>query len=190
MRPTDIVSAFAPGLIASGLEWMVTGGVAAIVYGEPRLTQDLDVVVVSDPSRAADLAAQFPPDRFYCPPVEAIAEEARRDAAGHFNLLHLESDARADVYLAGRDPLMRRGLLERRPLTLAGLVVPIAPPEYVVLQKLRYRQQGASDRHLRDVRAILRVLGDSIDIRKLEVDADALGLATEWRRMREEIETR
>jgi len=183
MRPTDIVSAFAPGLIASGLEWMVTGGVAAIVYGEPRLTQDLDVVVASDPSRAPAFAAQFPPDRFYCPPIEAIAEEARRDEAGHFNLLHLESDARADVYLAGRDPLMLRGLTERRSLALAGLEIPVAPPEYVILQKLRYRQQGASDRHLQDVRRILRVLGDSIDVRKLEADADALGLATEWRRI-------
>ena len=57
MRPTDLISVFAPGFDASGIEWMVAGGVAAIVYGEPRLTQDLDVVASIDPARAPAQAA-------------------------------------------------------------------------------------------------------------------------------------
>ena len=79
-------------MVASGAEWMIAGGVAAIVYGEPRLTQDIDVVAAIRAEDAARFAAQFPSTDFYCPPVEAIAEEARREAFGHFNLLHLESD--------------------------------------------------------------------------------------------------
>lgn len=35
MRLTDVISLFAPPLAACGVEWMVAGGVAAIVYGEP-----------------------------------------------------------------------------------------------------------------------------------------------------------
>jgi hypothetical protein len=112
---------------------MIAGGVAAIVYGEPRLTQDIDLVVAMQPSDAATFASQFPDTRFYCPPVEVIAEEAARDAFGHFNVLHLESDARADVYLAGKDALARRGLSTKRTVTLAGLSVPIASPEQVIL---------------------------------------------------------
>ena len=162
---------------------MVAGGVAAIVYGEPRLTQDLDIVAVIDPAKAELLAKQFPEGKFYCPRVEVIVEEAQRDAFGHFNLLHLESAARADVYLAGRSALARRGLDGRRTVSLAGLDVPLAPPEHVILHKLLFRQQGASERHLRDVRTMLRVLGESVDAAKLRADAAAMGLAAEWREM-------
>lgn len=169
--------------MAAGVEWMITGGVAAIVYGEPRLTQDLEVVAALAPADAERFAARFSPSEFYCPSAGVIAAEAAREAFGHFNLLHLESNARADVYLAGRDALARRGLDARRVADLAGVRVPIAPAEYVVLQKLRFRQQGASERHLRDVRGMLRVLGDSVDRDALEREASAFGLAAQWREM-------
>ena len=55
---------------------VVAGGVAAIVYGEPRFTQDLDIVASLLPSRAGDVAGQFPESTFYCPPETVIAEEA------------------------------------------------------------------------------------------------------------------
>ncbi len=183
MRATDVVAAFAPQLAASGIEWMIAGGVAAIVYGEPRFTQDVDVVAALRPEDASALTEQFPASRYYCPPPEVVAVEAGREAFGHFNILHLETDARADVYLAGQNALARRGLDGRRTIELVGLEVPIAPPEYVILHKLLFRQQGASIRHLDDVRRMLRVLGDSINVPQLRTDATALGVADEWREM-------
>ena len=60
MRPTDVISVFAPPLLARGVEWMVAGGVVAIVHGEPRHTQDLDIVAALGPAQAARLAGQFP----------------------------------------------------------------------------------------------------------------------------------
>ena len=162
---------------------MIAGGIAAILYGEPRLTQDIDLVVALRPQDASSFSAQFPDAEFYCPPAEVIANEAAREAFGHFDVLHLETDARADVYLAGNDALAHRGLATRRVVKLSGLSVPIAAPEHVILQKLRFRQQGAGERHLRDVRAILRVMGSAIDLMALERDADALGVAAQWQEM-------
>ena len=113
-----------------------------------------------------------------------IAAEASRDASGHFNVLHILTGARADVYLAGKDPLARRGLDGRRQVERLGRPTSIAPPEYVILHKLRFRQQGASERHLRDIRAMLRVLGKSVDVAALERDALELGLAAVWAEMK------
>lgn len=163
---------------------MIAGGVASIVYGEPRLTQDLDVVAAISPDGAEGFVRQFPEPEFYCAPPDVVAAEASRDASGHFNVLHNPTGARADVYLAGRDPLARRGLNGRRLVELLGRSTPIAPPEYVILHKLRFRQQGASERHLRDIRAMLRVLGNSVDGAALERDAIELGLAGVWAEMR------
>lgn len=183
MRPTDLVSLFAPAFDAAGVEWMIVGGVASIVYGEPRLTQDIDIVASFQAEQAVRLAAQFPANDFYCPPSEVIAEEATRQSFGHFNLLHLETDARADVYLAGQDPLSHRGLETRKTVDLVGRRVPIAAPEYVILHKLRFRLQGASERHLRDIRGMLRILGQTIDRAGLERDASAFGLTAAWKEM-------
>lgn len=163
---------------------MVAGGVAAAVYGEPRLTLDIDIVARLKPGGVASFVNQFREEEFYCPPAEVIDQEVSRSAFGHFNLLHRESDARADVYLAGEDPFVQRGLAARRVVVIAGLVVPISPPEYVILHKLRFRKEGASERHLRDVRAMLRVLGDSIDAGQLERDASEMGLAEQWHELR------
>ena len=185
VRPTDLIALFAPRIEASGVAWMITGGVASIVYGEPRLTLDLDVVITLDPADAELFTRQFSQPVFYCAPAEVIAEEARRDASGHFNVIHSESGARADVYLAGKDPLARRGLSERRIVQLLGREVPLAPPEYVILHKLRFRQAGASARHLRDIRAMLRVLDTTIDRATLERDAAELGLKAQWLEMEE-----
>ena len=68
-------------------------------------------------------------------------------------------------------------------VTLVDRQVPIAPPEYVILHKLRFRLHGASARHLRDVRGILRVLGDTIDLEALERDAMSLGLTAVWKEL-------
>ncbi len=183
VRPTDLISLFAPAFDASGADWMVAGGVASIVYGEPRLTQDIDIVAALRAEDAARLREQFPATDFYCPADETILKEAGRPAYGHFNVLHLESDARADVYLAGTDTLARRGLAARRIVRLVGRQVPIAPPEYVILHKLLFRKQGAGERHLRDIRGMLRVLGDSVDLEALEHEAAGFGLLDQWEEM-------
>lgn len=126
LQPTDVLSVFAPRLLASGVEWMVAGGVASILYGEPRLTQDLDVVLRLTTIDAARLEAAFPAAEFSCPPLSVIEEEAARPAFGHFNILHHATDARADVYLAGTDALARRGLANRRVIRVLGMDVPLA----------------------------------------------------------------
>jgi hypothetical protein len=63
MRPTDLIALFAPRLAATGIEWMIAGGVASIVYGEPRLTQDLDIVASLASIDADRFARQLPRGR-------------------------------------------------------------------------------------------------------------------------------
>jgi hypothetical protein len=134
---------------------MVSGGVAAIIYGEPRLTNDVDVVIALHSENVPRLVAAFPPEQYYVPPQEVIVAEAARRRNGHFNVLHLESSLRADIYPAGDDPLIAWGMERRRALALGGGSVSVAPAEYVIVKKLAWIQAGGSDRHLRDVAVIL-----------------------------------
>ena len=137
------------------LPYCITGSVAASVYGEPRLTADIDVVLVLRLSDVPVLRSAFPESEYYVPPVETIREAVARSAGGMFNLIHHQSQFKADMYLASRDPLHAWALEHRRRIDLGGSGAWIAPPEYVILRKLEFLREGGSDKHLRDIRFML-----------------------------------
>lgn len=61
-----------------GVRYMVTGSIASMLYGEPRLTLDLDVVVELDAAHAAAFLACFPESEFHRPPLKVAQAEATR----------------------------------------------------------------------------------------------------------------
>lgn len=151
----DLISRFAAPLTHLGLPYMITGGAAAIVYGDPRLTNGLDVVLAIQPADAGRVAAAFEADDTYVPPLEVLEIEAARRTHGRFNVIHGASSLRADVYIAGDDPLHAWGLARRRVLRIGEYDVSVAPPEYVIVGKLKYSAQGGGERHLRDIARML-----------------------------------
>ena len=68
-------------------------------------------------------------------------------------------------------------------LPIEGLEVPIAPPEYVIVRKLEYFREGGSEKHLRDIAAMLRHLGERIDRERLDSVVAELGLMQQWNRV-------
>lgn len=67
------------------LPYCITGSVAASVYGEPRLTSDIDIVLVLRPRDIAALQSAFPDSEYYVPPAETMREAVARNAGGMFN---------------------------------------------------------------------------------------------------------
>lgn len=176
----DLYQRLIQPLHGAGIPYMVTGGLAAIIYGEPRLTNDVDIVVALAPGDAEVLTGAYSPSEYYVPPVEVVREEAGRAAQGHFNVLDLETALRADFYCSGDDPLAGWAMARTREVTVAGHPIRVAPIEYVILLKLRYYRHSGSDRHLRDIAAMLRISGELIDRLALSEWIERLGLAAEW----------
>ena len=108
---------------------MVTGSVAAMLYGEPRMTNDVDLILFLPRHLIKGLIRQFPIDEFYCPPEEVITIEAERSADGHFNLVHHNTGFKAGVYLVGQDPISLWGLRGATTFGYAGELIPVAPIE-------------------------------------------------------------
>lgn len=185
MPEANLFLMFTKPLHALGVAYMVSGSVAVIIYGEPRLTHDVDLIVVLDREHIARLSEVFPPAEFYCPPTEVIELEAAREQRGHFNIIHHETGFKADVYLSGRDPLHAWGLARARQLEVEGQVFVVAPPEYVIVRKLEYYREGGSEKHLRDIRSMLDTSPDAIDRVELEKQIATRGLQEAWRGVEE-----
>lgn len=162
MQETDLFLLFISRFDALNVRYIVTGSVAGMLYGEPRVTHDVDLVLELPRDRVSDFAAMFPIEEFYCPPEEVLVEEAQRARRGHFNLIHHESGFRADVYCANRDPFHEWALREARTIDVDGVQVALAPIEYVIVRKLEFFREGKSDKHLNDIRAMQRVSGELI----------------------------
>ena len=77
-----------------GLPYCVTGSVAASVYGEPRLTADIDVVLLLKATDIDALRGAFPESAYYMPPVETLRLQAARGSRGSLNLIHHASQFR------------------------------------------------------------------------------------------------
>jgi hypothetical protein len=183
MHAPDELTLMVTRLESTGAPYMVTGATAAILYGQPRVTNDLDVVIsLNDLTRAALLGA-FPATEFYVPPEFVIRAEQARRQRGHFNLIHHASGFKADIYLAGDDPLHTWALPLRRLVSWSDdLRFYLAPPEYVVLRKLEFYREGRSAKHPADIRAIRDITG--VDESMLAPWLETLGLGALWQEIK------
>jgi hypothetical protein len=183
MPGPDEVALFVTRLEGLRVPYMITGATAAILYGQPRATNDLDVVLSLDDAARALLLRAFPEAEFYVPPESVIRAEQARSQRGHFNLIHHESGYKADIYLTGADPLHAWALPRRRRVRWSDdLQIAVAPPEYVVLRKLEYFREGGSAKHRADIGAIREITG--VDEDAMAPWLERLGLSEVWTDMK------
>jgi hypothetical protein len=153
-----------------GLKFHFTGGVASSYYGDPRLTQDLDIVIqlaVDQPETKALL------DRLsagYLVNQPVALDAIKRN--GLFQAIDQHSWIKIDFHVGGKIP----GELERSSPReiLPGLTVPLVGKEDAIVSKLLWIQQG-SHKARHDVKAMLS-RDEDLDRECLRGRAAALGL--------------
>jgi hypothetical protein len=176
----DLLHLFVHPLTEAGINYLVSGSMAAMLYGEPRVTHDVDLIVFLRSEDIARLATIFPSAAFYLPPQDVIATEMARDRRGHFNVIHHNSGLKADFYLANRDELHGWAFRNKRSYELEGRTIILAPPEYVIIRKLEFFREGGSEKHLRDIRAMLTVSSQQIDHAALQDLVRRRDLQAQW----------
>jgi hypothetical protein len=166
-------------LNSCGIPYMVTGSVGAMLYGEPRLTNDIDVVVEIASDQAEQLRGCFPAEDFYYPATEFIQETIRR--RGQFNIIHIESGSKADLIVRKAGDFSAVEFSRKQFLEFTeNFQAPTATPEDVILSKMRAHKAGSSEKHVTDILSILEISGDALDYPYLAHWAGALGLGAVW----------
>ena len=186
MTQAELLRHLVDTLEALATEYMIGGSQAAMYYGEPRLTRDIDVVVALQAEHLPVLLRAFPAEEFY------VDEEAARDAvrtSGQFDIIHPGSGLKIDVYVNPDTPYDRARLARRRRLPLLPNVTAcFASAEDVILYKLLYYRQVESGSHLRDILGILRVSGPELDESYITKWADRLELSPLWEQVRKQAD--
>lgn len=162
-----------------GIRYFVTGSIASIFYGEPRFTNDIDVVADIKESHIPGLLKLFPEDEFY------ISEEAIRDAIKHnhqLNIIHPSSGLKIDVIISKKDPF-DNSRFERikRISPIEDTQANFSSPEDVIIMKMRYYKEGESEKHLRDITSMLKISDDIIDRKYIEQWVETFDLKDIWK---------
>jgi hypothetical protein len=161
MGPSELLKHVVEALERSGIEYRVTGSMATIAYGEPRFTNDIDIVIRVQPDQVDEFCAAFPQPEFYCSP--AAADIAVRQ--GHqFNILHPGSGLKIDLIVASDSAFdASRFSRGQRIKTELQHEAWFASPEDVIIKKLIYFREGGSEKHLRDIVGVLKIQAEKID---------------------------
>jgi hypothetical protein len=176
--PTLVVARVVQALEAVNATYWVGGSLASSSYGIPRATQDVDLVADLRSEQAAPFVAALA-DEFYVD-AESVADAIRRRAS--FNVVHLATMYKADVFIMQASPWARIEAGRRRLESLSGedetVRVYLSSPEDVILHKLEWYRLGGgvSDRQWGDVLGVLKVQGEALDFGYLRQWAGELGL--------------
>jgi hypothetical protein len=160
-----------------GGRYFVGGSLASSLQGEPRATNDIDMVVDLPVARTADLVAALGGDF-------EVDEDALREALGETrscNIFYLPVVMKVDLFCVGTAPFdvsefdRRQRWVVRPP---DGILV-VKSPEDTVLRKLLWYLDGGSvsDRQWRDVVEVLRVSSAELDRGYLGTWAERLRLS-------------
>lgn len=178
MGPRDLLQLVSGELTRLGIRHFVTGSMGSMAYGEYRSTIDVDIVADVASVHVAALRAAFPePDHY-------LSEEAMREAIRtrtQFNLIHVPTGLKVDFMIPEPSAFNASRFARMRSLELGpACKVPVASAEDIILMKLRYFSAGGSDKHLRDIAGMLRIMRDQVDRHYIEQWAERLCVLDAW----------
>lgn len=160
-----------------GVEAWIGGSLASSIFGIPRATQDADIIANLSPEMARPLVERLGSE-FYAD-EERIAFGIDRRSS--FNVIHLPTMFKIDIFLVGRDAWSESVIQRRRSVEVddQGTRVLVTSPEDIVLHKLVWYREGGhvSDRQWRDALGVLQVQGKRLDRAYLHEMAEELGVA-------------
>jgi len=159
-------------LNAAGVPYMVAGSLGSSYHGEPRATQDVDVVI--DPTKQQlEQFLSLLDDTIYVSKESACEEFTRR---GMFNIIDMESGWKADLVFRKYRKFSEVEFDRRVSVDLDGLATSIASAEDIILSKLEWAREGAGERQIRDAIGVALIQGSRLDREYLDGWAGQLGV--------------
>jgi hypothetical protein len=181
LTSSDLFKALSPVVDAFeelGVPYYVGGSLASSAHGVPRASIDADVIAALGPEHVTPLASGLAGAYYLSEDRIKAAVHARRS----FNLIHLDTMFKVDVFVAKERPFDREALARARDQTLEDAPEArrfrVASPEDTILAKLEWFRAGGevSERQWTDVIGVLRAGGDGLDRAYLQRWANSIGV--------------
>ena len=181
MSAGDLLARVIPLLEAANIQHMIAGSFASTYHGEPRTTQDIDIVIDGSMKALEAFVSSLDTESYYCD-LDAAVDAHKRH--GQFNLVDMQSGWKIDFIVRKDRAFSIAEFGRRQSANLLGCDVFVATAEDTIIAKLDWARHSGSERQLRDVASILAVSGDQLDQDYIEKWITSLGLQSLWNRAR------
>jgi len=177
----------------ASIDYMVGGAVAAWPWGEPRSTQDINIVMHLGIEQINALSQELEEAEIYLPP-DIILEnlnETRGDLP--INAIHGASGYKAEMFLMRDDDELRKTAFQRRVEVDFGSEIGevfIHSPEDLIIYKMLYYSLSQQTKHIRDIGSIIKTRGDELDYEYIQKWAIEKQLTAIWQEIQRELDMR
>jgi hypothetical protein len=173
----EAFAALRTALDAAGVRFALGGSWASAAFGEPRFTNDLDIVADITPENVGRFLSVVPPEFVF---DNQEAQAAVRSGLP-FHLIYVPIAFKFDFFSARAFPLGMQELDRAVPLAGSGISdgpVPFVTPEDILLAKLHWLQlEGVlCEVQWRDIHGLIRYHLDDLDQAYLHSNAATLGV--------------
>ena len=173
----DIIRDVSRRMDDAGIAYMLTGSMAMNYYAQPRMTRDIDLVVALTAADAGKVVELFGRDYY-------LSEQAVRDSIASesiFNLIHNESVIKVDCIVRKNTPYRRIEFDRRQQIMIDDFSTWIASREDLIISKLFWAKDSASEIQMGDVRNLATT---GYDVSYVEHWTAELGLTNLWQQCR------
>lgn len=156
MEQEELLRQIARILKGLKIPYLITGGIAVVVWGRPRFTADIDIVIELEYKNLDRLAEKLLgiDKEVY---VDRLAMREALEKKGEFNFIHPAAGLKVDFWILKNDAFDRERMRRRIRKNVAGTDVFLSSPEDLILIKLLWHKESGSELQLRDVESILRI---------------------------------
>jgi hypothetical protein len=156
----------------ASVPYMVAGSLGSSLHGRPRATNDIDLVIAPTELQFQHFLDSLGLDYY----ISKEAAWAALSSRTTFNIIDIKTGWKADLRVRGARPFSITEFDRRRKAAILGMEVWVLSPEDVILSKLEWAKQSASQRQMQDVLGVLQMRHESLDKEYLRKWADVLGV--------------
>lgn len=141
------------------IPYFVTGGVAIVIWGRPRYTADIDILIELKKEKVKKFVAELTKEGY-------VDEDVVRESLKHkleFNFIDNETGMKVDFWILGNSAFDRSRLKRAKLREIFGQQVIFSSPEDLILKKLLWFKESNSNRHLEDIQSVIAIIKDQLD---------------------------
>ena len=141
MNETDVLIDISQKLDSINIPYMLTGSLARNYYAEPRMTRDIDLVIMIKKGMEKKLIDKFKEDYY----ISKSAVEQAISNNSMFNIIHNETVVKADFIIRKETKYRKEEFKRRKSIEIDGKEVSIVSREDPIISKLEWAKGSNSE---------------------------------------------
>jgi len=155
----DFLKKLVKALDNCSIPYMLSGSFSSSFYGQPRATQDADIIIATTEEQLIAFVKSLGDDYY-------VSDDTAREALKNnsmFNVIDIQNSWKADFIIRKDRPFSREEFRRRRKANIMGLAVWIVSPEDIILSKLEWAKKSESGQQFLDALGVATVQYDRLD---------------------------